>query len=266
MKKHIYFLFGAIIFIALGILSASEVRATPCLKYYWVADSIFTNPDSVMIDTCDFRFGIPLEEKGWAKRFFLIKLKYNIIPRNYLAPPDTIIEYSWQKIDSIYTQARNEFQSLENRYCSFHFREYHPEAPDTTIYIPRHFFIRFDNFVKITEADSFIETFSCVETSGFASWPKFLNWVLDDEISVFNLFPNPTTSKTTIIFGIEQPANVSLKLTDMLGNQITLIENQFMDSGSHSYDWDASGYPAGVYYYVLNAGGYVRTGKVVVVR
>jgi hypothetical protein len=57
----------------------------------------------------------------------------------------------------------------------------------------------------------------------------------------------------------------------MLGNQISLIDNQFMDSGSHSYDWDASGYPAGVYYYVLQICGRgttccVRTGKVVVIK
>jgi hypothetical protein len=84
----------------------------------------------------------------------------------------------------------------------------------------------------------------------------------DDIIS----YPNPTTQTATIKFDIERPTNISLKLTDMLGNQITLIKNQFMDSGSHSYDWDASGYPAGVYYYVLRSGSIVRTGKVVVVR
>jgi hypothetical protein len=84
--------------------------------------------------------------------------------------------------------------------------------------------------------------------------------------SFSNIYPNPTSNKSTIKFDLEQPANVSLKLTDILGNQITLIDNQFMESGSHSYDWDASCFPAGVYYYVLQAGGNVRTGKVVVMK
>jgi hypothetical protein len=84
-------------------------------------------------------------------------------------------------------------------------------------------------------------------------------------------YPNPATQVTTIKFDLEQPANVSLKLTDMFGKQMPLIDNQFMDIGSHSYDWDASGYPAGVYYYVLQINGWgitccARTGKVVVVK
>jgi hypothetical protein len=79
-------------------------------------------------------------------------------------------------------------------------------------------------------------------------------------------FPNPATQKATIKFDLDQPSNISLKLSDKLGNQISLIENQFMDSGRHSVDWDASGYPAGVYYYVLRAGASVKTGKVVVVK
>jgi WD40 repeat protein len=78
--------------------------------------------------------------------------------------------------------------------------------------------------------------------------------------------PNPAIESINFKFYLEQPSKVSLKLTDMLGNQISLIDNQFMDSGSHSYDWDASGKPAGVYYYVLQMGGSVRTGKVVIVR
>jgi hypothetical protein len=80
------------------------------------------------------------------------------------------------------------------------------------------------------------------------------------------IFPNPATQTATIRFELSQPANISLKLTDMLGNQISLIDNQFMDSGSHSYEWDASSYPAGVYYYVLQTGSSVKTGKVLVIR
>jgi hypothetical protein len=98
-----------------------------------------------------------------------------------------------------------------------------------------------------------------------------------EDITILNynlngiIYPNPANSKATFKFEIEQPSNVSLKLTDILGNQITLIENQYMDSGSHSYEWDASGKPAGVYYYVLQINGRdtacrVRTGKVVVIK
>jgi hypothetical protein len=101
-----------------------------------------------------------------------------------------------------------------------------------------------------------------IETIGDVSEPT-LRQSQGDELIIF---PNPTTQKASIKFDLEQPSNVSLKLTDMLGNQITLIENQFMDSGSHSYDWDASGVTAGVYHYVLQTGGNVRTGKVVVVK
>jgi photosystem II stability/assembly factor-like uncharacterized protein len=97
---------------------------------------------------------------------------------------------------------------------------------------------------------------------------------VDDNIdnhSEIIIFPNPAAETATIKFEIDQPCTVSLKLTYMLGNQISLIDNQFMESGSHSYNWDASGVSAGVYYYVLETYGRgtkfcARTGKVVVIK
>jgi hypothetical protein len=81
-----------------------------------------------------------------------------------------------------------------------------------------------------------------------------------------NISPNPAIENATIKFDLEQSGNVSLNISTFFGNKISLINNQFMDIGSHSYDWDASGYPAAVYFYVLQVGNNVKTGKVVVVK
>jgi hypothetical protein len=112
------------------------------------------------------------------------------------------------------------------------------------------------------------------ETHNILNW-SYINNIhspsnVSDIISIndngFGIYPNPINEIANFNFYLNQPSDVSLKLTDMLGNQISLIENQFMESGSHSYDWDASGVQAGVYYYILQIGNEVKTGKIVVIR
>jgi hypothetical protein len=111
---------------------------------------------------------------------------------------------------------------------------------------------------------------------GTGSWSNVWNFVTEPENAVTdpNLFgnqditiiPNPVTETATIKFNISQAANVTLKLTDMLGNQIFLINNKFMDSGAQSFEWDAGNYPAGMYFYMLEIGNGFKTGKIPVIR
>jgi hypothetical protein len=79
-------------------------------------------------------------------------------------------------------------------------------------------------------------------------------------------FPNPFSSVTTITFTIPAGSFITLKVYDMLGNEIETLANGFEQAGSGSRQFDGSNLPGGVYYYQLTAGKFTETKKFVLNR
>ena len=76
------------------------------------------------------------------------------------------------------------------------------------------------------------------------------------------LYPNPFSNSTSIHYEITQAEKVTLIIFDQLGKQIELIE-QHQTIGKQQITWDAQKYQAGIYYYRLEIGNQVATGKLV---
>ena len=79
------------------------------------------------------------------------------------------------------------------------------------------------------------------------------------EPSVFVLsqnYPNPFNPVTTIQFELLEPAMVSLKIYNTLGQEVrSLLDEQLMDEGTEEVEFDASMLPSGVYFYRIIAQG-----------
>ncbi|MEK6569987.1 MAG: T9SS type A sorting domain-containing protein, partial [Bacteroidota bacterium] len=95
--------------------------------------------------------------------------------------------------------------------------------------------------------------------------------VADEEagISSFTLsqnYPNPFNPATAIRFEISGSRFVSLKVYDVLGREVAALGNEQKPAGRHSVDWNATGLTGGVYFYRLNAGEFVETKKLVLLR
>ncbi|GEM_PF-1808664 len=76
------------------------------------------------------------------------------------------------------------------------------------------------------------------------------------EFSLMQNYPNPFNPVTSIAFTIPMRTKVSLVVYDMLGRKVAdLVENQVVDSGYHSYSWDASNLSSGIYFYRLEVDG-----------
>ena len=79
-------------------------------------------------------------------------------------------------------------------------------------------------------------------------------------------FPNPCNPNTNIQFALPERSFVKLDVFNSLGEKIkTLISEEF-DAGTYNYDWNANGLPSGVYFYTLNAGNFVDTKKIVLLK
>jgi len=79
-------------------------------------------------------------------------------------------------------------------------------------------------------------------------------------------YPNPFNPTTAIGYGINDVGYVSLRVYDMLGREVEELVHETKTVGTYEVKWDATGRPSGVYFYRLNAGDFVETKKLVLLR
>ncbi len=80
-------------------------------------------------------------------------------------------------------------------------------------------------------------------------------------------YPNPFNPSTNIEFRLGNSSNVTLKVFDVLGREVaTLISDQLYTEGSHSVRFDASKLASGLYLYRLEAGGFIQTRKMMLIK
>jgi hypothetical protein len=84
--------------------------------------------------------------------------------------------------------------------------------------------------------------------------------------ALYQNFPNPFNPVTTIAFDLPQSGNVTLRVFDLLGREVTTLVNGKVAAGTHAIDFDASALPSGLYIYRLTAGTFQQSRKLVLLR
>jgi hypothetical protein len=80
-------------------------------------------------------------------------------------------------------------------------------------------------------------------------------------------FPNPFNPSTTIRFSIPEHQKVTLKIMNLLGEEVARpINGESMESGKYEYVFQADAIPSGTYIYRLEAGNFVKTRKMVLTK
>jgi hypothetical protein len=79
-------------------------------------------------------------------------------------------------------------------------------------------------------------------------------------------YPNPFNPSTTIRYGLPQRSHVSLAVYNTLGQQVAQLVGNELDAGFHEVRLNAINLPSGLYLYRLQAGNYVETKKLLLVR
>jgi hypothetical protein len=94
--------------------------------------------------------------------------------------------------------------------------------------------------------------------------------ILNSEMpSSFNLsqnFPNPFNPTTNIFYSIPKDGFISLKVYDMLGTEIASLVNEKKPAGNYSVTFDATQLPSGVYVYKIQAGEFVNSKKMLLIK
>ena len=83
---------------------------------------------------------------------------------------------------------------------------------------------------------------------------------------LYQNYPNPFNPITRIQYSIPERSFVSLKVFDVLGNEVARLVDEFNYSGEYQVEFEASGLTSGIYFYKLIAGSFVETKKMILMR
>ena len=86
------------------------------------------------------------------------------------------------------------------------------------------------------------------------------------EFSLKQNYPNPFNPSTKISYALPSKSFVTLKVYDVIGNEVASLVNQEQAEGEHNISFDASSLSSGIYFYKLTAGSFVKTMKMILLR
>lgn len=84
-----------------------------------------------------------------------------------------------------------------------------------------------------------------------------------DEFFLAQNYPNPFNPSTNIKYGINEAGFVSLKVYDILGNEIAVLVNEYKSVGEHNVSFNIVNLSSGMYVYRLTSGKYSETKKMI---
>ena len=128
------------------------------------------------------------------------------------------------------------------------------------------------NRSRLNEADAQIEQASAVFTNALLVVDDWGHGGVPEEFAIKQNFPNPFNPTTRIRYQLPEQSNVTIQIYDIMGRIVrTLVTNQNELAGFHQLTWDATnnnGDPvsAGMYLYVIQAGDFRDTKKMVLLK
>ena len=79
-------------------------------------------------------------------------------------------------------------------------------------------------------------------------------------------YPNPFNPTTSISYKIPETANVQITLYDMLGRKLSTLVNERKLAGAYQLTLDMSTYSSGIYLYRMQAGNFVQTRRLTLIK
>jgi photosystem II stability/assembly factor-like uncharacterized protein len=99
--------------------------------------------------------------------------------------------------------------------------------------------------------------------------PGIINVENNSEVKNFVLdqnYPNPFNPSTKINWQIDLTGKVSLKIYDVLGNEVAKLIDEAESAGNYSIEFSGENLPGGIYFYQLKSGSYSETKKMVLLK
>ncbi|MCW8803957.1 MAG: T9SS type A sorting domain-containing protein [Ignavibacteriaceae bacterium] len=160
---------------------------------------------------------------------------------------DGNVTLEWTTATEINNQGFEIQRSFDSEFQTIGFVDGHGTTTETRSYI----------FVdRNVNAGSYIYRLKQMDFNGSYEYSPVVNVDVSapNEFSLSQNYPNPFNPSTKIDFSLAVDSKVTLKVFDVLGQEVTsLINNNNLEAGLHSVDFDASALNSGIYFYILKA-------------
>ena len=90
--------------------------------------------------------------------------------------------------------------------------------------------------------------------------------MLPKVLSLYQNYPNPFNPSTSISFHLGTNEVITLRVFNLMGQEVMTLANGRMNAGPHLIEFDASNLTSGVYYYKLDAGDFNETKTMLLVK
>ncbi len=93
-----------------------------------------------------------------------------------------------------------------------------------------------------------------------------VNSSIPSKYSLEQNYPNPFNPSTTINFALPKASDVTVKVYDALGHEVMTLVNEFKNAGTHQVVMNAANLTSGIYFYKIQAGDFVATKKLTLIK
>jgi hypothetical protein len=125
------------------------------------------------------------------------------------------------------------------------------------------------------DRDGDLDILSCAyNADDIACWENNLPTGVEDTRSTGDIlsscllqnYPNPFNPSTTIKYDLPKDLRVTLKVFNVLGQEVATLVNEEQKAGYRSVEWNAAGVASGVYFYRLDAGSFTSVKKLLLLK
>lgn len=90
--------------------------------------------------------------------------------------------------------------------------------------------------------------------------------IVSSEFQLSQNYPNPFKAKTTIKYCVCEKARIGIEVFDSGRNKVKTIVKEIKDAGTYMVEFDAEELVSGIYFYRLQAGDFIDTKKMVLMK
>jgi len=193
---------------------------------------------------------------------------------------DTLIQFRWNKSNDVDSEIVYTL-TISLEFFGNVYTDIHEDIVDTTLDISSN---SLDPMLNADNQDEAVftyyvhatdEEYTVSDTGEFVLSREALGvedeTLIPEEFALHQNYPNPFNPVTTLRYDLPEQVTVNIIIYDMLGKEVKTLVNQTQDAGFKSVIWNATnnyGKPvsAGIYLYQIQAGKFVQTKKMVLLK
>ena len=124
-----------------------------------------------------------------------------------------------------------------------------------------------DNSVyQVTVSGSIVKTGGTTSRNPIVTGVEESTSSVPESYALHQNYPNPFNPSTNFTYQVAREGHVSLKVYDALGKEVASLVNEVKQAGTYGATWNAAGFGSGIYFCKMQAGSFMETRKLILMK